>query len=505
MSDTPYHRKETLSRQTDGHNKDNTSFFSPCGKVVGTKLSKYYHYKLTMSIANKFKPISISLSPNVEKDDVRLALRLLFQPWKWAGRKTAPALGGDSIVPASAINKLEEKFKKYLGVKYAISFNSGRSSLFAILLALSLPKGSNVLLQAFTCNAVPNPILWANLNPIYVDCGNDFNIDIEDLKNKIHYSLIRTNRRIVLVVQHTFGLPANMDEILKIAKENNLTIIEDCAHALGATYEQQETRDKGQGTKRVGTFGDAAFFSFSRDKVISCVYGGMAVTNNDEIGKKLQELQKEFGQPSLFWTRQQIFHPILLHYIILPIYNFIDLGKIFLVFSQWAQILSKAVSWKEKRGLMPDYFPKALPNALAEMALNQFNKLEKFNQHRKEIAEFYYQELENTQFILPARNASHSDAGGPERNGNIFLRFAVRHPKAHEIIYEAWHKENILLGDWYTTPIAPDDTKIEEMKYITGMCPNAEKLAKQTLNLPTHINIDMEDVKRIVNFLKKWS
>ena len=120
---------------------------------------------------NKFKPISISLSPNVQKDDVALALKLLFQPWKWK--------------KGSSIKELENDFKKYLGVKYAHSFNSGRSAFFAILKILNLPKGSDVLLQAFTCNAVPNPILWAGLNPVYVDCANDFNIDIENLKSKI--------------------------------------------------------------------------------------------------------------------------------------------------------------------------------------------------------------------------------------------------------------------------------------------------------------------------------
>jgi len=402
---------------------------------------------------NKFKPISISLSPNIEPDDVSLALKLIFQPWKWAGHKSAPAF---------AVKELEDNFKNYLGVKYAVSFNSGRSSLFAILKALNLEQGSNVLLQAFTCNAVPNPILWAGLNPFYVDCANDFNANPEQLKGD------------VVIIQHTFGLPSVIPQ--------DRIVIEDCAHALGAEI----------GGRKVGTFGKAGFFSFSRDKVISSVYGGMAVTNDDEIGKKLEELQKQFGQPSLFWIKQQLLHPILLHYIILPLYNFIDLGKVFLILSQWLHILSKAVSWKEKRGLKPDYFPKALPNALAILAQNQFNKLEKFNQHRKEIAEFYYQELAGTNFILP------------EKANSIFLRFAVRHPRAHEIIYDAWHKENILLGDWYTTPIAPDDTKMEEMKYAPGICPNAEKLAKETLNLPTHINISVQEAQRIVDFLKKY-
>jgi dTDP-4-amino-4,6-dideoxygalactose transaminase len=433
-----------------------------------------------------FKPISISLSPNVEKDDVRLALNLIIRPWLWKKGKT--------------IAELENEFKKYLGVnpvrndisngvKYAVSFNSGRSALYAILKSLELEKGSGVLLQAFTCNAVPNPVLWADLEPIYVDCNkDDFNIDIEDLKKKI------TPKTKVLIVQHTFGMPANMDEVISIVRQYGLILIEDCAHSLGAEFNG----------KKVGTFGKAAFFSFSRDKVISSVYGGLAVTNDDAIGKKMEELQKEFGMPNSLWVLQQILHPILLNYIILPIYNFLDLGKIFLVLSQWLHILSKAVSWKEKRGQRPDYFPKALPNASALMALNQFNKLEKFNAQREKIANYYYKELQNTQFILPKMNQKPSFAKASEGH-SIFLRFTVKHPKAHDIIYEAWHKQNILLGDWYTTPIAPFDTKMEEIKYKTGSCSNAEYLAKRTLNLPTHINISAKDAERIVNFLKRWN
>jgi len=221
----------------------------------------------------------------------------------------------------------------------------------------------------------------------------------------------------------------------------------------------------------------------------------MAVTNDAEIGEALRQAQGKMGFPNSFWIFQQILHPILLHYLILPVYNFLDLGKIMLVFSQITHLLSKAVSWEEKRGKRPDYFPKALPNALAAMALNQFGKLEKFEAQRKNIAESYYNELKDTKFVLPAKY---------DNRKNAFLRFTVKHKDAHSIIYEAWHKQNILLGDWYTTVIAPFDTKLETMHYKKGDCPNAEFLARRTLNLPTHINISKQDFLRIINFLKKW-
>lgn len=425
---------------------------------------------------NLFKPISISLSPNVEKDDVKLALNLIIRPWLWRKGK--------------ATKQIEEEFKNYLGVKYAVSFNSGRSAFYAILKSIDsqthgLVHGSGnlrVLLQAFTCNAAINPVLWAKMEPVYVDCNTEtYNIDTQDLKAKIN----KNPNAKVLMVQHTFGNPANMDEIMDIVRQYDLILLEDCAHALGAEWSN----------KKVGTFGKAGFFSFSRDKVISSIYGGIAVTNNDEIGKKLVELQGEFGQPSLFWVQQQLMHPILLHFFILPIYNFLNLGKIFLVLSQWIHVLSKAVHWKEKRGLKPQYFPKALPNVMAILALNQLTKLDKFYSHRKRIFEFYIQNLENTNFELPKLDSLTKPS---------YLRYVIKHKKAHDIIYEAWHKENILLGDWYTTVIAPYDTKLKEMQYETGMCPNAESCAKRTLNLPTHINISMKEAERIINFLKKW-
>lgn len=414
-----------------------------------------------------FKPISISLSPNIEFDDVKLALNLIIRPWLWRKGKAAA--------------QLENEFKKYLGVKYAFSFNSGRSAFFAILKSLKLNIEDEILLQAFTCNAVPNPILWAGLKPVYVDCNkDDFNINVDDLRSKIN------TRSRAVIAQHTFGLPADMDEVRSVCAEHpNLILIEDCAHSLGAEFNEL----------KVGSHSKAAFFSFSRDKVISSVYGGVAVTNDDELGQALRQAQGKMGLPNPFWIFQQLLHPILLHYIILPIYNFLDLGKLFLVFSQWLHILSKAVSWKEKRGLRPDYFPKAMPNALAVVALNQFNKLEKFNNHRKEIADYYYENLKNTSFELPKNF---------ENRKSIFLRLTIKHPKAHRIIYEAWHKQNILLGDWYTTPIAPFDTKLKEMKYEPGSCKNAEELSKTTLNLPTHINISLKDAEKIVNFLKTW-
>ncbi|MCH8244334.1 aminotransferase class I/II-fold pyridoxal phosphate-dependent enzyme [Patescibacteria group bacterium] len=408
------------------------------------------------------RPISISLSPNTETDDILAAFALLFQPWRWKRGKE--------------IELLEQDFKNYLGVSSVVSFNSGRSAFLAILESLGFQKEDEILIQAFTCNAVPNPILWSGLKPVYVDCKEDYNMSSVDLEKKI------TPRSRVVLVQHTFGFPADMDKIQEICTKYNLILLEDCAHALGARY-------KG---RKVGTFGKASFFSFSRDKVISSVYGGMVATNDVSLAESMREFQKKAGYPFLLWIFQQLLHPVIMNWGILPLYGIG--GKYMLRIDQYLHVLSKAVHKKEKRGVKPGYFPKALPNALAMLARKQLQKLNRFNSHRRQIAALYAKELLNTNYKM-------QDIKYQE--GNIFLRFSVRHQKAHEIIKKAW-RQNLLLGDWYTTPIAPHDTQIEKMGYEWGSCPVAEELAKTTLNLPTHIRIAEKEAGKIIQFLKSF-
>jgi len=435
-----------------------------------------------------FQVISTSLSPNVEKDDVRLAFRLLWQPWKWRNPSTSSGQVAD----------LEEEFKKYFGVKYAFSFNSGRSALMAILEALEIKKDDEILLQGFTCNSAVNPILAKEAKPIFVDIDDTLNLDPEDFKKKI------TSQSKAVMIQHSFGWPAQIEEISRIAKENNLYLIEDCAHSLGAKY---------QG-KLCGTFGDAAFFSFGRDKIISSVFGGMAITNNEKIGERIKSFQEKLDFPSIFWIFQQLLHPILINYLVLPAYGLNQcLGRLLFGFLHQFSILSKAVYKKEKQGELSECFPKRLPNALAVLALNQFRKLERYNRHRQEIAAFYQEALKNTDFILPlARNKAGIEPTFmrypvliknkfDERSSSLALRSA----RATDEILKQARKRKIYLDDgWRKSPVVPSDTDIKKVGYIAGSCSRAEKTAATILNLPTNINIFQKDAQKIINFLKNY-
>lgn len=421
-----------------------------------------------MRFSQYLKPLSISLSPNTQTDDVWLAFRLVIK----------------NLVPfvyhASGDNaqRLEGKFKEYQGAEYSFSVNSGRSALLTIMKALDIKEGDEVLLQAFTCNAVPNPVLWAGGTPIYVDIDDTLNIDPEDLSRKITLRQVQGKPLKAVIVQHTFGVPAQIDRILEIAKRHNLVVIEDCAHALGAKYNG----------KLVGTFGDVSFFSFGRDKVISSVWGGMITTNNHELAQKIEYIHKDLPTPSRSWTIKQLLHP-LLFFIIIPTYYIF--GKYLLAFLRVVRGVSLAVSQGERMGTKPDMFPARMAEALAVLALYQFNKLEKYNEHRREIAKLYFESLNFDSTSMSAR-----------QEGSIYLRFNIFHPNAKEIIKVAKRK-HILLGDWYKNGIDPIGTDFEKMKYTAGSCPKAERAAHESVNLPTHINISENDALQIINFLKK--
>jgi len=421
-----------------------------------------------MSILKYQKPIFTSLSPNTEKDDIDLVCKLIFDSKDWKEEKE--------------IERLEWEFKQYLGVKYAFSFNSGRSALLAILEGLRIRKRDEILLQGFTCNAAVNPILKRGAKPVFVDVDDTINIDPEDLKKKI-----TPNSRAV-IVQHNFGWPAKINKISKIAKRHNLFLIEDCAHSLGAKFDGNFC----------GTFGDAAFFSFGRDKIISSVFGGMAVANDNELAEKIKNFQEKLDYPSNLWIFQQLLHPILTNFLVMPIYGFgATLGKIILGVLHKLSILSKAVYKQEKRGKIPEYFPKRLPNALAVLALNQFRKLERFNQHRREIANFYSEELKNTGFILPLAKS--------QKDMTItFMRYPILAKSNTDKILKEARKRKIYLNDgWRKSPVVPPDTNIKKTKYKFGSCPIAENISETIVNLPTHINISKNDALRITNFLKE--
>lgn len=378
--------------------------------------------------------ISSSLSPNTEREDVLKALRVFFNPASWQ--------------QGSAVDEVEKWFN-------GVSFDSGRSALFALLQAFDIGVGDDVLMQAFTCVAVPNSIRLAGAVPVYVDIDDTFNIDPKDLEKKI------TKQSKAIIVQHTFGVPAEMDAILLIAKKHKLIVIEDCAHSLGAKY-------KG---RKIGTLGDAAFFSFGRDKVVSSVWGGVAIINSKckMQNAKLRSYQQNLPMPSRAWIAQQLFHPIAFS-VILPTYNRV-IGKIILEAMKRMKLLSVPNP--------PSFYPRRYPNALAQLLLKQLTKLERYNETRRDIASYYQKELQKKTMD----------------NEAIYLRYPVLINDPVRVMRQA-KRQGILLGNWYHHVIDPKGVDLKAAGYVRGSCPHAETAAEHIVNLPTLIT--KKDVRKVI-------
>jgi len=399
-----------------------------------------------------------ALFPNFEKDDVNLCFRLLFS----------------SLKEGESIKDLEIAFKNKFKFNECYSFNSGRSCLMAILEAIEIKKGDEIIVQGFTCNAVINPIINIGAKPIYVDLKDDLNIDEKKIQQSIN------SKTKAVIVQHTFGWPAEIEEIRDICRDNNIFLIEDCAHSLGAKYNNQY----------VGSFGDASFFSFGRDKIISSVFGGMIVINNPLL--KI----KEYDFPSNLWTINQLLYPILMQYVFLPLFRF-RIGRIFYSLMFELNVFSlRSVNKKENQGILPRYFGKRMPNALARLALNQLNKLDRFNTKRQEIAKAYFSFFKNSKVKVVFREEF-------DNKSPVFLKFPILVDNPDKILRDL-RKENIFINDgWRETVIVPPLTNQEKMEYNKGQCLLSEKISKNIISLPTHAKLTIEDVKKIASVVKK--
>lgn len=182
------------------------------------------------------------------------------------------------------VKNFEKQTAKYVGTKYAVAVNSGSSAnliaLAAFIAVHKIPRGSEVIIPATTFATVASPVIQLGLVPVYVDIDkNSWNIDVKEIEKAIS-----KKTRIIMPV-HTFGNPAEMNIIKKIAKKHELLILEDACEAHGASI----------GNKKVPSFGDMGTWSFFVAHNITTGEGGMVFTNNKEYYDILVSL-REFGR-----------------------------------------------------------------------------------------------------------------------------------------------------------------------------------------------------------------
>jgi len=360
----------------------------------------------------------------------------------------------------------------------ALFFYRGRVALYVILKALGLGNQDQVATQAFTCIAVPEAIMATGARPVYVDLEpNGFNMDAGDLERKI------TPQTRAIVVQHTYGIPADMEGILRVAQQAGLPVIEDCCHTLASEY-------KG---KLLGTFGVASFYSFEWGKPIVAGIGGSAVINDVALRDQVHVLYDNYRfpgaasqariqlqyyafrllfRPSLYWPVRSLFH---------------WLGSIGVAESNYNPI---------QEGSAAEDFSLKMPGPLQERLARQLQRLEAQTHHSRWVASEYRSRIQSAvvaHSVLPADSDT------------VFARYPlVTQEKA--ALLAAARRANVELSEWYATPVHPiEDRDWSLIHYVAGSCPNAEVRCKQVVTLPTHPAVKKRDIERTVQFLNHIS
>jgi perosamine synthetase len=372
------------------------------------------------------------------------------------------------VVQGPAIAGYEQAFARRTGVRYAYSFSAGRVGLYGLLLALGIGEGDEVLLQVPTNVVVANAIRYTGATPVYVDCTRDaWNMDLSDLERRI------TPRAKAIVLQHTFGIPAHLDEARGVARRNGLELIEDCVHALGARYDGQE----------VGTLGRAAFFSTEETKTISSTMGGVVATDDSELAEKLKAFQESCSWPARSLVARYLIKLVAYHLLTHPSvhrytrYLYERLGG--------RNPLPAPTSEPEHRGQRPDGYEQRLSNGQAAVAERQLHRLEENLAHRRRIASAYAEQLSSQGFDLPRV---------PAKAEAAFVRYPVWVSDRNEAVLRA--APHCVLGTWFTSVLEEAESP-ELIGYTPGSCPTAEDAADHLVNVPTHMRVTLRDVSAI--------
>ncbi len=400
--------------------------------------------------------IATDFAANESWDDAFAALKIMLRPWAWNS--------GNAL----------QQVRRYFGNKFpgydSFYFLSGRAALFHLLKSLHLADGSEVIVQAFTCEAVILPILATGLKPVYCDIEtSSFSMNPIALQKKI------TDRTNVIILQHSFGLkPAHRNEVLSIVRKHDLLLIEDIAHG----YSQDIVSEYSKAPYNKHCF----LMSFGRSKAYSSVFGGAILTSNKTLKNPIEGIRQSLRYPSFFLTlRLLLYKPLSV--LIKSTYD-ICLGKILHRVANFLRLLIPEITAKEKQGTYDALFDKAYPNALAELLLVQLNKHEHILRSKAQICAIY---RKNIKYQILTIKKSES-----------LLRYPLLADNRDFVLNKA-ARQNIFLGSWYNQVIAPKTLDLHKMGYQNGSCPVAEKTSKQIINLP--LNISQQEALKVISLL----
>ena len=379
-------------------------------------------------------------------------------------------------VAGPAIAEFENRFAEYHGLKNAQSASYGRMAFFYLLRAFDFPPGSEIIFPALTFWVVPEMARQAGLTPVFVDVDpTTFNIDPAKIESAI------SDKTCAIVPTHLYGQPCAMTEVMRIAERNYLIVIEDCAQAAGAGY---------QGRK-VGTFGDAAFFSFQLLKGINTYGGGMAVTNIETIADRVRELATSEPPPSTNDLIKKFAAGLIARSLVSP-----------KGFTWWGFPIGTAASyfgdldlskyfWEKIRPL--DAFPRTyrqrFSNVQAILGLRSLERLDQFNSKSREHADIYTRGLNGCESILTPRVIDEAE--------HVYYQYCVYVSEASRVKRGAIRRA----VDFETTHVDVCSSLPLFSEYSAN-CPGAEK-TEGALQLPVYSRLRTSDVERVLQVVRE--
>jgi len=371
----------------------------------------------------------------------------------------------------------EANFAAVFGEGYqAFSFWKARIALYAILKALDLKNGDEVILPGYTCVVVPNAVQYAGATPIYADIAlGDYNLDPASVQQCI------TPRTRAIIVQHTYGIPADMDALRALADQHQVYLIEDCAHVL---------LDSPPRGRLLGSASIAAFFSFQWSKPYTTGLGGMAVTHDKELARRLTAIHKTFCEPPVRHRIQlQIQYMLYRRFFGPRLYWFAQ--QLLHTLSQLGLFVGSS-STAELTGAMPTDIHWRMSSFQKAVGMPQIKAVGDNAERRQHLTRYYADVLQR--HAWPVEESFNS-------KDVILLRYPLQVTEKRQVL-EAARRSHIEIGSWFETPLHPLPLSDHPLiKYQPGSCPVAEQTAAHVINLPLHERISQPDAERIMRLV----
>ncbi|MFX3673729.1 MAG: UDP-4-amino-4,6-dideoxy-N-acetyl-beta-L-altrosamine transaminase [Paenisporosarcina sp.] len=354
-------------------------------------------------------------------------------------------LKGDYLTTGPYISKFEQAVAQYVGAKYAVAFSNGTAALHGACFAAGIGQGDEVITTPMTFAASANCVLYQGGIPVFADIDEKtYNIDPNKIEEKI------TNKTKAIIPVDFTGQPVELDRILEIARKHSLVVIEDAAHALGATY-------KG---RKIGSISDMTMFSFHPVKHITSGEGGMITTNNEEYYEKLLQFRS---------------HGITR-----------DKEKLKEYHGPW---------YYEMQFLGYNY---RITDIQAALGTSQLKKIDQFIALRRKYVAMYNEAFKDmNEIITPFQ---HKDGDSSWHLYMIRLKLDKLTASRREF-FEALQQQNIGVNVHYI-PIHLQPY-YQQLGYKKGMCPNAEKLYEEVITLPLFPAMSEEDVNDVIHAVKR--